>query len=50
MVTFSAEIKEDPFRALRREMVQTQIVARGVKDPRVLAAMQKSVFKIPMEE
>jgi protein-L-isoaspartate(D-aspartate) O-methyltransferase len=31
----------DPYESMRDEMVEQQIVARGVRDPRVLAAMRK---------
>ncbi len=32
---------EDQYTAMRHRMVETQIAARGVSDPRVLAAMKK---------
>jgi protein-L-isoaspartate(D-aspartate) O-methyltransferase len=32
---------EDDYTAMRHRMVETQIAARGVSDPRVLAAMKK---------
>lgn len=36
----------DPFRSLRREMVETQLRARGIRDPRVLDAM----LRLPRQE
>ena len=32
---------EDHYTAMRHRMVETQIAARGVSDPRVLAAMRQ---------
>lgn len=32
--------RDDPFLATRRRMVEAQVVARGVRDPRVLAALR----------
>src|SRR5262245_56852711 len=50
LVTFSTQscnappresVDQDSFAAARARMVQDQIVARGVRDPRVLAAMRE---------
>ena len=37
----SAETKPDPFLAVREQMVNTQLRARGIRDPRVLHAMAR---------
>jgi protein-L-isoaspartate(D-aspartate) O-methyltransferase len=39
--TASLALADDPYQAARREMVATQIRARGVRDARLLAAMEK---------
>jgi protein-L-isoaspartate(D-aspartate) O-methyltransferase len=40
----------DPFAAARDRMVQTQLVARGIRDPRVLFAMRKVPRHVFVEE
>jgi len=40
-VAVSSVYADDPYQAKRREMVEQQIKGRGVRDPRVLAAMLK---------
>jgi len=42
LATFSFAQADDPYRTQRREMVEKQIRGRGVRDARVLAAMEKS--------
>ncbi len=42
LATFSFAQADDPYRAQRREMVEKQIRGRGVRDARVLAAMEKA--------
>jgi len=42
LATFSFAQADDPYRTQRREMVEKQIRGRGVRDARVLAAMEKA--------
>jgi protein-L-isoaspartate(D-aspartate) O-methyltransferase len=37
----AADVQQDPWSARRRLMVERQIRARGIRDPRVIAAMEK---------
>ncbi|WP_194778448.1 protein-L-isoaspartate(D-aspartate) O-methyltransferase [Pararhodonellum marinum] len=41
LLLFLLIAQEDPFQARRIEMVETQIAARGIKNPEVLMAMRK---------